>query len=132
LIADIAAEENIPRKFLELILLDLRKNGILESRKGKGGGYLLAKPASEVSFGRVIRLMDGPLAPLPCVSETAYRRCDECADEHTCEIRLVMKMVRDQTARILDGTTLADALDGKVAGLMGAENEPSEVRGENR
>ena len=112
LIAEIARDENVPRKFLELILLELKRHGILESRKGRGGGYRLGKPPGEISLGRVIRLMGGPLAPLPCVSETAYQRCEECDDERTCEIRRVMKVVRDQTARILDGTTLADFLSG--------------------
>ena len=117
LISEIAEKENIPKKFLENILLELKKQGILESRKGKGGGYLLNKPADQISFGRIIRIMDGPIALLPCVSETAYRRCDECEDEHTCKIRMVIKVVRDQTAAILDNTTIADVLQGKVHGL---------------
>jgi len=110
LIADLAREESIPRKFLEMILLELRKRGILQSRTGKGGGYLLARPPAEISFGHVVRVLDGPLAPISCVSLTAYRECDECADETTCGIRRVMKGVRDANSRILDGTTLADAL----------------------
>jgi len=112
LIADLAREESIPRKFLETILLELRKRGILESRKGKGGGYLLARPPAEISFGHVVRVLDGPLAPISCVSLTAYRECEECEDETTCGIRMVMKEVRDANARILDGTTLADVLRG--------------------
>jgi Rrf2 family protein len=112
LIAEIARDENVPHKFLEMILLELKRQGILESRKGPGGGYRLGRPPGQISLGRVIRLMDGPLAPLPCVSETAYRRCEDCNDENTCEIRRVMKMVRDETARILDGTTLADVISG--------------------
>jgi len=112
LIADLAREENIPKKFLELILLALKNNGILQSRKGKGGGYFLAKEPGEIVMGKVIRLMEGPLAPVPCVSETAYARCDECNDEMTCGIRLLMKRVRDAIARIYDGTTLADLLEG--------------------
>ena len=110
LIADLAASEGIPRKFLELILLELKRKGILQSKKGKGGGYNLAKPPSMVSVGDVIRALDGPIALLPCVSQSAYRRCDECVDEMTCGIRHVMKEVRDATAAILDQTTLEDLL----------------------
>ena len=110
LIADIAEKEGIPRKFLEQILLELKKQGLLQSQKGKGGGYLLGKRPDQISMGQVIRIVDGPLAPLPCVSQMAYRRCDECKDEETCEIRWVMKEVRDSTARILDGVTLSDAI----------------------
>jgi Rrf2 family protein len=110
LIADIAREEGIPKKFLELILLELKKSGLLQSKKGKGGGYALNKAPDSITMGQVIRIIDGPLALLPCVSLTAYRRCDECADEATCGIRIVMKDVRDATARILDGNTLADVL----------------------
>ena len=110
LIADLAASEGMPRKFLELILLDLKRKGILHSKKGKGGGYNLAKPPSMVSVGDVIRALDGPIALLPCVSQSAYRRCEECADEMTCGIRHVMKEVRDATAGILDDTTLEDLL----------------------
>lgn len=110
LIADLAEEGAIPKKFLEQILLALKKRGILLSRKGRGGGYALGRPPEAVSLGEVIRLLDGPLAPVPCVSQTAYRRCDDCADEETCGIRLVMWQVREVTARILDGTSLADML----------------------
>jgi Rrf2 family protein len=110
LIADLAASEGMPRKFLELILLDLKRKGILQSKKGKGGGYNLAKPPSMISVGDVIRALDGPIALLPCVSQSAYRRCDECVDEMTCGIRHVMKEVRDATAGILDDTTLEDLL----------------------
>jgi Rrf2 family protein len=110
LIASLAATEQIPHKFLELILLDLKRNGILESKKGKGGGYQLRKPPSEVSLGELIRVLDGPIALLPCVSQSAYQRCEDCIDEATCGLHHVMKDVRDATATILDGTTLADVL----------------------
>lgn len=110
LIADLAQEERIPKKFLELILLDLKNHGILESKKGKGGGYQLARHPSEIKFGQVIRILDGPLAPVSCVSQTAYKPCKECKDEHHCGIRLVMKDVRDAMANILDKTSLADVL----------------------
>lgn len=111
LIADLARDENIPKKFLEAILLALKNNGILQSRKGKGGGYYLGKSPKEITFGQAIRVMEGPLAPVPCVSETAYAKCTECGNENTCGIRLVMKDVRDAIANILDKTTLADALE---------------------
>ncbi|HEY6008479.1 MAG TPA: Rrf2 family transcriptional regulator, partial [Geobacteraceae bacterium] len=101
----------IPKKFLELILLTLKNNGVLQSKKGKGGGYYLGRPPEKVSMGEVIRILEGPLAPVPCVSVMAYAKCDECDDEQTCGIRLVMKEVRDAIADILDGTTLADVLD---------------------
>jgi Rrf2 family protein len=111
LIADLAQEENIPKKFLEAILLSLKNNGILQSKKGKGGGYYLARNPKTITFGQAIRIMEGPLAPVPCVSETSYAKCTECGDELTCGIRLVMKDVRDSMADILDGTTLADVLE---------------------
>lgn len=110
LISDLAQREGIPRKFLELILLELKNQGILQSKKGKGGGYFLGRAPQAITVGNVIRILDGPLAPLPCVSHTAYRKCDDCENENTCGVRLVMKEVRDETARILDGTTLADVL----------------------
>jgi Rrf2 family protein len=110
LIADLAAKERIPKKFLELILLELRNKGILQSKKGKGGGYFLGRKPEAISLGEVIRALDGPLAPVPCVSHTAYRACDECEDELTCGIRSVMHDVRDATAAILDRESLADLL----------------------
>jgi Rrf2 family protein len=118
-IGDIAEAENISRKFLEATLLELRKNGILESRRGRGGGYRLARPADRISFGEVIRVIDGPLAPLPCASVTQFRLCTDCPDPHQCSIRWVMQQVRDATAGVLDGCTLADAL-GKVPNEHGA------------
>ncbi|BCG46985.1 Transcriptional regulator, BadM/Rrf2 family [Citrifermentans bremense] len=111
LIADLARDENLPKKFLENILLSLKNNGILQSRKGKGGGYYLGRHPSKITFGQAIRVMEGPLAPVPCVSETAYAKCTECENEVTCGIRLVMKDVREAMAAILDGTTLADVLE---------------------
>jgi len=121
LISEIARREVIPQKFLELILLELKNQGILQSKKGKGGGYFLGRPPQQVSIGHVIRVLDGPLAPLPCVSRTAYMRCSECPDERTCAIRMVMKEVRDATARILDSTTLADMLKRVEIAVSGAE-----------
>lgn len=108
LVSEIASRERIPRKFLEQILLELNRHGVLRSRRGKLGGYLLARPPQEISLGEIVRILDGPLAPIRCVSVTAYRRCEDCPDEAACPIRLAMKRVRDATATILDGTTLAD------------------------
>jgi Rrf2 family protein len=110
LISELARREGTPKKFLELILLDLKKHGILQSKKGKGGGYFLGKAPQAIYLGQVIRLLDGPLAPIPCVSQTAYMPCQECKDEKTCGIRIVMQEVRDATAKILDNTSLADML----------------------
>ncbi|HXI59057.1 MAG TPA: Rrf2 family transcriptional regulator [Polyangia bacterium] len=121
LIADLAERERIPRKFLEAILLELRNAGILQSKKGKGGGYALARPAAAITIGQVMRAIDGPLAPIPCVSERAYVRCEECPNEESCGTRLVMKEVRDAIAKVLDGTTLADVQQRVVsAGLKAA------------
>ena len=121
LISEIARRENIPAKFLELILLEMKNQGILQSKKGKGGGYFLARPPHSVSVGQIVRMIDGPLAPLPCVSRTSYMRCRECRDERSCGIRIVMKDVRDATARILDSTTLADLLKRVEAVVQGKE-----------
>ncbi|MDG5488634.1 RrF2 family transcriptional regulator [Sphingomonas sp. FW199] len=111
----IAANANVPRKFLELILADLREAGFIHSMRGKAGGYHLSRPAHLISLGEVIRVIEGPLALVPCVSRTAYRPCKDCADEATCAIRIAMARVRDETARILDGTSLADATAKELA-----------------
>jgi Rrf2 family protein len=107
--ADLADREGLPKKFLELILLELKRHQLVETRKGKGGGYSLRRPPQDISFGDIIRALDGPLAAVPCVSKTAYRRCEECIDERTCEVRKAMQQVRDASARILDNLSLADA-----------------------
>ena len=122
LISDIAQREGIPRKFLELILLELRNQGVLQSKKGKGGGYFLGRPPQQISVGQVVRILEGPLAPLPCVSKTAYMRCRECRDERTCAIRMVMKEVRDATSQILDSATLADMLKRTQLAVNGRES----------
>ncbi|HEX8529947.1 MAG TPA: Rrf2 family transcriptional regulator [Cytophagales bacterium] len=113
LIAEIAKQERIPKKFLEAILLDLKNDGILYSKRGKTGGYALRKTPDQISVGQVIRVIDGPLALIPCASQSAYVPCDECIDVETCAIRLTMRKVRDATAAILDNTTLADALKSR-------------------
>ena len=109
-IADLARQEQLPKKFLEAILLSLKNHGLLQSRKGQGGGYLLARDPRQIYLGQIVRMFDGPLAPVPCASQTAYVRCDDCQDEATCGVRLAMKEVRDATARILDHLSLATLL----------------------
>lgn len=105
----IAREAQVPRKFLELILADLREADLIHSHRGKLGGYCLSRPTHLISLGDVIRVIEGPLALVPCVSRTAYRACTDCRSEADCAIRHAMMRVRDETARILDGTSLADA-----------------------
>ena len=107
LIAELAAADGLPAKFLEAILLELKRRGLVQSKKGRGGGYYLSRPPERITFGEVIRALEGPLALVPCVSQTAYARCVDCPDEATCGVRIAMGEVRDATARILDSTTLA-------------------------
>jgi len=95
-------------KFLQLILRELKQHGILRSRKGRGGGYLLARDPHAVTLASILRVMDGPIAPVPCLSKTAYHRCEGCADEATCAVRLVLKDMHDATLRVLENTTLAE------------------------
>jgi Rrf2 family protein len=123
LVADLAAREALPKKFLEAILLDLKRHRFVDSRKGRGGGYFLRRKPSEITFGEVIRALDGPLAAVPCVSETAYMPCAECLDEDTCGVRLAMKEVRDATARILERTTLA-SVNASVAAAPRRRQNP--------
>lgn len=108
LINDIAVEEKIPKKFLEAILLELRNQGILKSQKGKGGGYLLRTPLNEVSVAKVLRIIDGPIAPTPCVSVNFYGKCDDCESEETCSIRPIMLKIRNASLEIYENTTLLD------------------------
>jgi Rrf2 family protein len=116
MISEIAIQQNIPKKFLEQILLDLKHQGIVASRRGKQGGYLLLKAPDEITFGEVLRIMDGPIAPLPCLSITAYRQCDDCYGEQNCEIRHVFAKVAEATRRVLFSTTIADAVaEPKIA-----------------
>lgn len=104
----IARRERIPRKFLELILVQLRDRGLVESWKGKKGGYRLSRSPSTITLGEIIRAVDGPLAPSSCASETAYAPCPECVNPQNCETRLVLRKVRDAMAAVLDHTTLSD------------------------
>jgi len=110
LIGDIAERADVPRKFLEQILLDLKKRGIVQSLRGRAGGYLLGRSPRDISFAEIIRAIDGPLALAPCVSVTAYQRCIDCRDERTCAIRKVLFAARDATAKVLETHTLAGAL----------------------
>lgn len=105
-IREIAQKEQIPAKFLEQILLALKNAGLVHSKMGVGGGYYLAKPASEITLGQVFRVLDGPIAPIRCVSQMAYEPCG-CPDEETCGLRMVMGDVRNAISNILDRTTLA-------------------------
>ncbi|HET7714183.1 MAG TPA: Rrf2 family transcriptional regulator [Bauldia sp.] len=114
-ISDIAEQQSIPKKFLEQILLDLKRHGILISRRGKFGGYQLLKDPSEITFGAILRIVDGPIAPLPCLSKIAYRRCEDCRSEGSCEIRRVFAEVAEATRNVLDQRTIADAIDGRTA-----------------
>jgi Rrf2 family protein len=108
LIADLARTEKIPKKFLESILLSLRKGGILQSRIGKGGGYSLALPPNRISLAAIIRLLEGDIAPVQCLSTTNYVKCEECADERTCGIRLSMVDVDSALTEVLERLTVAD------------------------
>jgi Rrf2 family protein len=108
LISHLSETQRIPHKFLEVILWELKQRGIVDSKLGRKGGYWLAVPPSTVTIGSIIRIFDGPLAPLPCASETAYRKCEECTEPEKCGTKLIMREVRDAMAAILDTRTLAD------------------------
>jgi Rrf2 family protein len=112
MIAEIAEQQQIPRKFLEQILLDLKHHGIVASRRGRFGGYVLLIPPDQITFGRILRIVDGPIAPLPCLSRIAYRRCPDCKSEATCEIRRVFALVADSARDVLDRITIAQAVTG--------------------
>jgi Rrf2 family protein len=109
LISEISQKKNIPLKFLENILLELKKAGVLESKKGKGGGYYFGMDPRKVSLAKVMRLLDGPIALLPCVSLNFYKKCDDC-DEVVCGLNKMMVQVRDATLKILEEKTLADIM----------------------
>ncbi|MFA7602451.1 MAG: Rrf2 family transcriptional regulator [Novosphingobium sp.] len=120
--AGIARRHSIPHKFLEQILLDLKKAGILESRRGKSGGYAMLRPADTISFGEVLRLFEGPLAPLPCLSRQSYRKCEDCVSETNCEIRREFARSYDASRRVLDSRTIGDALNDTSYAPLTAEN----------
>jgi Rrf2 family protein len=111
LIAELAESEQIPRKFLELILVELKQHGILKSRKGRGGGYSLAKPPQDIALADILRITDGPLAPVPCLHKTTHERCDDCRDELLCPVRLGFEAAYGQYVRNLEQTTLADMVE---------------------
>ena len=106
-IAEIAQKNAIPKKFLDAILLDLRKAGLLRSKKGPGGGYALALPARSIALGAVIRALEGPIAPIACASRSAHRPCEDCEPDN-CPVRMAMSDVRDAMAGVVDGTSIAD------------------------
>jgi Rrf2 family protein len=107
-VAEIAKTNSISKKFLDHILTELRHAGLVYSKKGKGGGYALTRPAHEIRVGAIVRALDGPLAPLPCASVTAFRPCDDCSDLKSCSVRLIMVEARNAIANVLDRCTLAE------------------------
>lgn len=113
-VGEIAEKQNIPKKFLDLIFFELRRHGLVVSTRGREGGYALGAPAAEISIASIVRAVDGPLAPLPCASVKFYRRCADCDDEKTCEVRKLMREVRDAASAILDNTSLAEAASFNV------------------
>lgn len=121
LISDLAQDGNIPKKFLEYILLTLRKGGILQSKIGKGGGYFLAVPPNQITVGSIVRILEGDIAPVQCLSTINYARCEECQDEETCGIRLTFADVNDALVKVLDGLTIADMVER-------SENERSKLK----
>lgn len=114
LILEIAENSRIPRKFLESILLDLKKQGILNSKMGKGGGYFLRQTPEQIQISTIIRLFNGPIALLPCVSLNYYQRCDECTDEMTCGLNKVFIDVRNETLRILENKSIQDIVNQEL------------------
>jgi Rrf2 family protein len=109
-LGEIAAAQNIPPKFLTVMLSQMIREGLVASRRGRDGGYWLARPPGEISYGELVRLTRGSLALLPCASRLAYQQCRNCVTVERCRLHRVMLLVRDETARILDGLTLADAI----------------------
>ncbi|WP_025741837.1 RrF2 family transcriptional regulator [Aquimarina pacifica] len=111
LISEIADQENISQKFLESILLTLKKTGFLGSKKGKGGGYYLIKDPENITMASVMRVLEGPIAMVPCVSLNFYEKCDDCPDEGQCAVHSIMIEVRDNTLKVLENKTLSDFID---------------------
>ncbi len=131
-LGELAEKENLPGKFLEQIFIQLREAGLIDAKRGKGGGYFLAKAGSEIRIGDVVRMIDGPLAPIHCASQTAYERCS-CPDEEHCGLRILMLDVRNAIADILDRYTLADVVEvtlrkrkrDRIAPLFALLGEPA-------
>lgn len=111
--AQIAREEEIPAKFLEAILLELKQHGLLNSKRGRDGGYALARHPESVFLGQIVRILDGPLAPTPCVSKERYQPCEDCPDEAKCVLRNVMAELREAIASVLDTKSLDDLLQSR-------------------
>lgn len=114
----IAKEADVPQKFLETILLELKNQGYVDSKRGIFGGYFLNKAADSIMIGNLIRTIDGPLAPIRCASVSHYRKCEDCVDESTCEIRKLMRQVRDAISGVLDHTSLAQMLKNGGKGVL--------------
>ncbi len=117
-VQEIADAQAIPKKFLDAILLELRNAGLLQSRKGKGGGYGLARPAEDIPVGAILRALDGPLALVPCASRTSYQPCTDCPDVQTCRIRRTMIEVREAMSDVLDEKTLSDLTSRRSAYVL--------------
>lgn len=115
---ELASRADAPRKFLEAILLELARNKVVVSRRGKFGGYTLAREPAQISFAEVIRIIDGPLALAPCVSRLSFRKCDDCPDLATCSLREALLRARDATSDVLEGYSLADAAIGQGAEIF--------------
>lgn len=113
MISELSASCSIPKKFLEQILLELKHHDLVRSKRGKLGGYQLNRQPSEIMFGEVLRIVDGPIALLPCLSKISYRRCADCLDEESCEIRRVFAQVAESSREIFDNTSLLDAMRGE-------------------
>ncbi len=124
LAAEIAAAENIPKKFLDAILGELRMAGLVHSKKGRGGGFVLAKSASQIRVGQIVRALDGMLAPIACASPGYYRRCEDCRSESQCRVRLMMSEVRDAIASVLDQRSLEDMLTSAATEEPGPRTRP--------
>jgi Rrf2 family protein len=114
-IKTIAQKADVPQKFLETIMLELKHSGIVDSKRGVFGGYFLSKAPEKITIGDLIRIFDGPLAPIRCASVTAYRKCDDCVDEKTCEIRMLMIKVRNGIADVLDNCTLSNLSEDMIS-----------------
>jgi Rrf2 family protein len=125
-LARIAETQQIPPKYLELIMLDLKKAGLVTSIRGPKGGYTLARDPASISFGEIVRIMEGPIALVPCASVNFYARCGDCHDEATCAIRRAFAIVRDQSSAILEGISLAEAAswEKQPAAANRADSEP--------
>lgn len=117
-VAEIAAAEGLPGKFLESIMAGLKRHGLVIARRGAGGGYALARPADRISMAEILRSIEGPLALAPCASQTAFRPCPDCKSLEDCEIRPVLISVRDTTALLLEGTSLAEMMGGKKVSFL--------------